>query len=114
MARKVFRPTIGQIVWLIAVGAGALGAALYMRYRIIEVSAVGLACDAGMQDWGQRLADLEPGSEKIEIVAITEALSPQGKGAQFPAPRLANLANRIDRVLVGRLPIRCQTGTEKK
>lgn len=51
MPRKAFRPTPGQAVWFLAVGAAAVGAALYVRYRIIEVSAVGLACDAGMQSW---------------------------------------------------------------
>ena len=51
MARKVYRPTIGQACWLATVGIAAIGAALYLRYRVIEVSAVGLACDAGQQSW---------------------------------------------------------------
>jgi hypothetical protein len=51
MPRKVFRPTLPQSLWLLAVGAATIGAALYIRYRIVEVSAIGLACDAGMQDW---------------------------------------------------------------
>ena len=49
MARKVYRPTTGQACWLAAVAVAAIGAALYLRYRVIEVSAVGLACDAGLQ-----------------------------------------------------------------
>ena len=49
MRRRVYRPTFAQTGWLVAVGVLAIGAALYVRYRIIEVSAVGLACDAGMQ-----------------------------------------------------------------
>lgn len=51
MPRKVYRPTLAQTGWLVVVAALAIGAALYIRYRIIEVSAVGLACDAGLQSW---------------------------------------------------------------
>jgi hypothetical protein len=51
MARKVFRPTTGQACWLVAIGAVAIGAALYLRYHVIEVSTVGLDCDAGLQSW---------------------------------------------------------------
>jgi hypothetical protein len=51
MARKLYRPTAEQFIWLAAAGIAAIGAALYIRYRIIEVSAVGLGCDAGLQNW---------------------------------------------------------------
>lgn len=51
MARKLYRPSKAQIYWLAAVAALAVGGALYVRYRIIEASVVGLACDAGLQDW---------------------------------------------------------------
>jgi len=51
MARKVYRPTTGQACWLVAIGIFAIVAALYVRYGVIEVSAVGLACDAGLQSW---------------------------------------------------------------
>ena len=51
MPRRRFRPSTGQIFWLAAVGAVAIGTALYLRYRVIEVSAVGLACDAGLRSW---------------------------------------------------------------
>jgi hypothetical protein len=51
MARKLYRPTTVQIYWLAAVAILTIGSALYLRYRIIEVSAVGLACDAGSQGW---------------------------------------------------------------
>jgi hypothetical protein len=51
MPRRRFRPSSGQICWLAAVGAGAIGTALYLRYRVIEVSAVGLACDGGLRSW---------------------------------------------------------------
>jgi hypothetical protein len=39
MPRRVYRPTPVQTVWL------------YVRYRLIETSAVGLACDGGLQSW---------------------------------------------------------------
>jgi hypothetical protein len=51
MPRKVYRPTFAQTIWLLVVGVGAISAALYVRYRLIEASAVGLACDAGAQSW---------------------------------------------------------------
>ena len=51
MPRRRFRPSTGQICWLAAVGVTAIGAALYLRYRVIEVSAVGLACDGGLRSW---------------------------------------------------------------
>lgn len=51
MARRIFRPTRAQTYWHALVGIFAVGFALYVRYRVIEVSAVGLACDAGLQTW---------------------------------------------------------------
>ena len=51
MPRRRFRPSTGQIFWLAAIGVAAIGTALYLRYRVIEVSAVGLACDGGMRSW---------------------------------------------------------------
>ena len=52
MARRAFRPSAGQAILLLAIGAASIGAALYVRYRIIEMSAIGLACDGG--EWGWR------------------------------------------------------------
>ncbi len=51
MPRRRFRPSTGQICWLAAVGVAAIGTALYLRYRVIEVSSVGLACDGGLRSW---------------------------------------------------------------
>jgi hypothetical protein len=51
MPRRRFRPSTGQICWLVAVGVVAIGIGLYLRYRVIEVSAVGLACDGGLRSW---------------------------------------------------------------
>ena len=39
-------PRVGNV--LIALGAAALGYALYLRYLVIENSTVGLACEAGL------------------------------------------------------------------
>jgi hypothetical protein len=48
---RLFLPTARQICILLLVGALSLGCALYLRYRVIEQSSVGLACDAGLQSW---------------------------------------------------------------
>lgn len=45
---RSFRPGPRAMNWLIAIGMGATGWAIYVRYLIIEPSAVGLACDAGL------------------------------------------------------------------
>lgn len=49
--RPLFRPTARQTNWLIAIGLLSLGYALYLRYLAIELSSVGLACQAGLQTW---------------------------------------------------------------
>jgi hypothetical protein len=51
MRRRLFRPSTAQICWLAAVGISAVCVALYVRYRIIEESSVGLACEAGLRTW---------------------------------------------------------------
>ena len=51
MRRGLFRPSTAQICWPAAVGIGAVCVALYVRYRIIEESSVGLACEAGLRTW---------------------------------------------------------------
>jgi hypothetical protein len=37
--------------WLLIVGFGSIGYALYIRYLVIEQSTVGLACAAGLGTW---------------------------------------------------------------
>jgi len=51
MARRPFLPTPRQINLLLTVGLLSLGYALYLRYLVIEQTAVGLACDAGLATW---------------------------------------------------------------
>ena len=51
MPRRRFCPSTGQVCWLAAVGVAAIAVALYLRYRVIEVSAVVLACDGGLRSW---------------------------------------------------------------
>lgn len=50
-SRPLFRPTAQQSCWLITLGFLAVGYALYMRYMAIELTSVGLACQAGAQTW---------------------------------------------------------------
>ncbi|MFZ1002623.1 MAG: hypothetical protein WAN68_11520, partial [Pseudolabrys sp.] len=37
--------------WLLIVGFCSIGYALYMRYLAVEQSAIGLACQAGLNTW---------------------------------------------------------------
>jgi hypothetical protein len=46
-----FRPTARQLNVLIPIGLAALGYALYMRYLVIEQTAVSLPCEAGLATW---------------------------------------------------------------
>jgi hypothetical protein len=51
MTRSPFLPTAPQLNVLLTVGFLSLGYALYLRYLVIEQSAVGLACEAGLSTW---------------------------------------------------------------
>jgi hypothetical protein len=46
-AKASFRPAVPTAFALAALGAAALGLAVYMRYRLVEPASVGLVCDAG-------------------------------------------------------------------
>jgi hypothetical protein len=48
---KLFLPSARATNWLLIVGFCSIGYALYMRYLAIEQSAVGLACQAGLNTW---------------------------------------------------------------
>lgn len=51
MQRALFLPTARQTNWLLIVGFLSVGYALYLRYTVIEVSTVALACQAGLDTW---------------------------------------------------------------
>ena len=48
---RLFLPSARTTNWLITIGFLSLGYAMYLRYLVIEQSAVGLACDAGLTTW---------------------------------------------------------------
>jgi hypothetical protein len=48
---RLFRPSAASLNWMIAIGFVSLGYAMYLRYLLIEQSAIGLACDAGLKTW---------------------------------------------------------------
>ena len=76
MPRRRFCPSTGQICWLAAVGGAAIGAALYLRYRVIEVSTVGLACDGGLKSWTcefRRVATMMFNNSVFSYVALIAA-----------------------------------------
>lgn len=49
MVRTHFPPTGIAAILVAALGLAALGFALWMRYAVVEVSTVGLACEAGLR-----------------------------------------------------------------
>src|SRR3954464_12761558 len=51
MPRPLFLPTARQSNWLLLIGLLSVGYALYLRYTAIEVPAVALACQAGLDTW---------------------------------------------------------------
>jgi hypothetical protein len=51
MSRPLFRPSRYQWIWLAAVGGGALAYAFYMRYSVLQVSSVSIACESGENSW---------------------------------------------------------------
>src|SRR5471032_790765 len=76
MPRRRFLPSTGQICWLAAVGVAAIGTALYLRYRVIEVSAVGVACDGGVRSWAcdfRRIATMMFNNSIFGYVALIGA-----------------------------------------
>jgi hypothetical protein len=48
---RLFLPGARATNWLLIVGFGSLGYALYMRYLGIENTQVGLTCAAGLDTW---------------------------------------------------------------
>ena len=44
---RTFRPSAAQCAVLVVLAAGALGAALYLRYGLIQNSIIGVGCDTG-------------------------------------------------------------------
>jgi len=51
MSRPLFRPGRRQALWLAAIGLVALSCGLYLRYQLIEQSAVGIACQSAGTTW---------------------------------------------------------------
>jgi hypothetical protein len=51
MPRPLFLPTARQTNWLLVIGFVSVGYALYLRYLVIQMPAVALACEAGLQTW---------------------------------------------------------------
>jgi hypothetical protein len=51
MNGPLYRPTARQAAGLAAVALAALTYGFFMRYQVIEQSAVGIACGAGSAEW---------------------------------------------------------------
>jgi hypothetical protein len=75
--RRLFLPTPRQTNVLLAAGFISLGYALYLRYLAIELSSVGLACQAGLDTWlcaTRRLAIALFQNSVFGIVALAAAV----------------------------------------
>jgi hypothetical protein len=48
---RLFRPSAASLNWVISIGFVSLGYAMYLRYLVIEQSAIGIACDTGLKTW---------------------------------------------------------------
>jgi hypothetical protein len=51
MTRPLFLPSPRQAAWLCAIAIAALACGFYLRYRLIEQSTVGIACEAGLRSF---------------------------------------------------------------
>jgi hypothetical protein len=51
MSRPLFLPTLRQVIWLAAIALASLAYALYLRYQVIEQSAMGIACEVQPATW---------------------------------------------------------------
>jgi hypothetical protein len=48
---RLFRPSAASLNWVISTGFVSLGYAMYLRYLVFEQSAIGIACDNGLNTW---------------------------------------------------------------
>jgi hypothetical protein len=51
MSRSSYRPTWRQAAYLAVLALAALSYGFFMRYRVIEQSAVGIACESNGANW---------------------------------------------------------------
>jgi hypothetical protein len=51
VAPRLFQPSAASLNWVISIGFVSLGYAMYLRYLLIEQSAIGIACDTGLKTW---------------------------------------------------------------
>ncbi|MEW6449833.1 MAG: hypothetical protein AB1490_04225 [Pseudomonadota bacterium] len=51
MSRPLFRPSRYKWIWLAVSAGAALAFAFYLRFRVLEVPAVSIACESGDEAW---------------------------------------------------------------
>jgi hypothetical protein len=77
MSRPLFRPTPRQATCLAVIALTSLGYGLFIRYQVIEQSAVGIACEGNGANWlcaNRRTAIALFTPEVFGIVALGAAL----------------------------------------
>ncbi len=77
MARPLYRPTPRQAACLTAIALAALSYGFYLRYQVIEQSAVGITCEGSGMNWlcaNRRTAIALFTPQAFGIVALGAAL----------------------------------------
>jgi hypothetical protein len=77
MTRPLHRPSPRQAIVLAVLAAFALGYGFYLRYEVIEQSAIGIACESGGASWlcaSRRTTIALFTQEAFGIVALGAAL----------------------------------------
>jgi hypothetical protein len=77
ISRPLFFPSLRQCGWLATFALAAIGYALYLRYQVIEQSAVGIACETARSSWlcaSRKTAIVLFTASVFGIVAIGAAL----------------------------------------
>jgi hypothetical protein len=70
MKKIPFRLTPYQVQFLLVVGFVTVGYALYLRYMVIELSPVALACDAGLQTMACKMRALATSLFRSSVFGI--------------------------------------------
>ena len=72
---RLYRPTLMQIGILAAIAIFALGCGFYLRYRLIEQSAIAIACQTGTANTGCSLRSMAISLFEHSLFGLTSVTS---------------------------------------
>lgn len=75
MSRSLYRPTPLQAAILAVIAATALGCGFYVRYRLIEQAAVGIACQTGAANTGCSIRSTAIMLHEMSLFGLTSVIS---------------------------------------